>query len=102
MKKQVKILVMDDDQPFCEVMGEILKNLGFFSCCVKDGEQMIAEYSKASQSKEPYAIVIVDLLIKEGLGGVDAIKKLLTLDQKAKIIISSGYSNLPIITDYKN
>jgi DNA-binding NarL/FixJ family response regulator len=35
------------------------------------------------------------------MGGKEAIKRLLEIDSAAKVIVSSGYANDPIMSDYK-
>jgi DNA-binding NarL/FixJ family response regulator len=35
------------------------------------------------------------------MGGEEAIQKLLAIDPEARAIVSSGYSNNPIMADYK-
>ncbi|MFW9922599.1 MAG: response regulator [Candidatus Thorarchaeota archaeon] len=101
MTKKGKILVMDDDNSFCEVLKAILESLGHQGIFVHEGERMVSEYKKAKMTKEPFDLVIADFLIKKGLSGEEGIKLLLKYDPAAKIILSSGYSNLPIIRNYK-
>ncbi len=43
----------------------------------------------------------MDLTIPGGIGGREAAEKLLQLDPDAKIIVASGYSNDPIMANYK-
>ena len=45
-------------------------------------------------------MVILDLTVPGGMGGKDAIKKLLGIDPDVKTIVSSGYSNAPIMAEY--
>lgn len=101
MTKKAKILVMDDDISFCEVLKAIFDNLGHKGVFVHEGERMVAEYKKAKRNNEPFDLVIADYLIKKGLSGEEGIKLILEDDSSAKIILSSGYSNLPIVKNYK-
>lgn len=101
MKAKGKILIMDDDNSFCEAMNQILTTIQYKGVFVKNGEGMLKEYQKELQKDDPYDVVIIDLLIKEGMGGEEAIKKLLELDPKAKIILSSGISHSPLVTSYE-
>ena len=43
----------------------------------------------------------MDLTVPKGMGGKEAASVLLKLDPKAKIVLSSGYSNHPIISDFQ-
>ena len=58
-------------------------------------------YKKARESGQPFDVVIMDLTIPGGMGGKEAIKKLLEIDPYAKVIVSSGYATDPIMSDYK-
>ncbi len=97
-----RILIMDDDQIVQEVVSEMLQSLGYESDCVNDGAAALAQYQSAQQSGKPYSLVIMDLTIPGGMGGRDAIKKLLEIDPDAKVIVSSGYSNDPIMSSYQD
>ena len=48
----------------------------------------------------PFDVVIMDLTIPGGMGGKEAAGQILTMDPKAKIIVSSGYSNDPILAEH--
>ncbi len=52
-------------------------------------------------SGQPFDLVILDLTVKGGMGGKDAVKALLKIDPQVKAIVSSGYSNDPVMTDFK-
>ncbi|MHB1671844.1 MAG: response regulator, partial [Acidiferrobacter sp.] len=56
----------------------------------------------AVDEERPYHLVIMDLVIPGGMGGREAVRKLLEFDPKAKVIVSSGYSNDPIMANYKH
>jgi DNA-binding NarL/FixJ family response regulator len=43
----------------------------------------------------------MDLTIPGGMGGKDAVKKLLEQNPDVKVIVSSGYANDPIMAEYK-
>ena len=43
----------------------------------------------------------MDLTIPGGLGGKEAIEKLRALDPNVRAIVSSGYSNDPVMADYQ-
>jgi len=65
-----------------------------------DGEAALDSYRKALGTDQPYAVVIMDLTIRGGMGGKETIGQLLALDPKAKVIVSSGYDNNPVIAEY--
>ena len=92
---------MDDEEIIRDVSGEMLTSLGYEVNFATDGNEAIELYRKAKESGEPFDVVIMDLTIPGGMGGKEAIKKLLELDPGAKVIVSSGYSNDPVMSGYK-
>ncbi|MCI0468480.1 MAG: response regulator, partial [Nitrospirae bacterium] len=48
----------------------------------------------------PFDLVIMDLTIPGGRGGKEAIRYLCEIDKDAKVILSSGYCNDPIMASY--
>ena len=96
-----KILIMDDEELIRDVARDILKSLGYETDLARDGAEALALYRKAKDAGKPYAAVIMDLTIPGGMGGEEAVKKLLAIDPDAKAIVSSGYSTGPIMSDFK-
>ena len=66
-----------------------------------DGEAAIEKYRKALASENPFDIVILDLTIKGGMGGEETVKRLLEIDPSVKAIVASGYSDNPILSDFR-
>jgi PAS domain S-box-containing protein len=96
-----KILVMDDEEIIREALGEILTTLEYQVGFAKNGEEAIALYKQAKEINEPFDAVIMDLTIRGGMGGKEAIKKLLEIDSNVKAIVSSGYSTDPVMADHQ-
>jgi CheY-like chemotaxis protein len=101
MKGEGKILVMDDDEAIRNVTEKILMELGYEVCCASDGAETIAHYQDAARSGRPFDAVIMDLTIPGGMGGKEAIRQLLSIDPQVTAIVSSGYSNDPIMSDFE-
>ena len=101
IKGQGRILVMDDEAPLRKMVGRMLKNLGYESEFAKDGAEAIRMYKEAQESEKPYDAVILDLTIPGGMGGKEAIKKLLEIDPEVKAIVSSGYSDDPVLSNFQ-
>ena len=99
--RQKKILIMDDDDVFCKFMRSILDRLGYHAGIAGDGEAAVESYRKSLESGDPFDAIIVDLKIPGGMGGEEAMKRLLKIDPRVKAIASSGYSNDPIISNYR-
>jgi PAS domain S-box-containing protein len=102
IKGNGKILVMDDEEIIRDVAQEILVHLGYTVKLCKDGNEALDCYRYALHEGEPFDAVIMDLTIPRGIGGKDLMKKLLEIDPKAKGIVSSGYSNDPVLANYRD
>lgn len=96
-----RILVMDDEEVVREVAGGMAAHLGYEVDFAEDGAKAIELYRKAKKSGKSFDVVIMDLTIPGGMGGEEAMKKLLEIDPSVKAIVSSGYSNDPVMADYK-
>ena len=92
---------MDDEEIIRELAYEMLSSLGCDVTTVKDGSQTIDCYKKAIELNEPYDLVIMDLTISGGMGGNETIKNLLKIDPGIIAVVSSGYSNDPIMANFK-
>jgi PAS domain S-box-containing protein len=100
LRRRAKVLVMDDDAAVSRVLLRILERLGYQAEGVGDGAAALFAYRAAMEAGDPFDVVIMDLTIPGGMGGEEAIAKLKLLDPEAKAIVSSGYSNDPVISEY--
>ena len=96
-----RILIMDDEEDIRDITSRILKRLGYESASAADGHDAIRMYMEAKESGAGFDAVIMDLTIPGGMGGKDAIKKILEYDPEAKVIVASGYSNDPTVSDFR-
>ena len=91
---------MDDDAGVRDMISQLLKSMGFQVETAKDGLQTIDMYVKAMSSDQAYDMVILDLTVKGGMGGVQTMKRLLKIDPHVKAIIFSGYTDDQVIENY--
>jgi PAS domain S-box-containing protein len=96
-----RVLVMDDEENIREVVAEMLRFIGYEVSLSRDGEEAVSLYTQALEAKQPFAAVLMDLTIPGGMGGGEAIRILRKIHPEVKGIVSSGYSNDPILSDYK-
>lgn len=94
------ILIMDDEKLIRELVQFLLIKIGYKTEVASHGEEAIELYKRSIETGKPFDAVIMDLTIPGGMGGEETIKKLLEIDPKVKAIVSSGYSNDPIMADY--
>jgi CheY-like chemotaxis protein len=99
--KAARIMVMDDEDMIRDVAKMQLSILGHEAILVTDGEQAINKYQALQDSGTPVDLVIMDLTIPGGMGGREAAQRVLQLDPHAKIIVASGYSNDPVMANYR-
>ncbi|MFZ0390448.1 MAG: PAS domain S-box protein, partial [Calditrichia bacterium] len=87
-----RILIMDDDEMIRDITAATLHEMGYQTESVADGQSALERYRRAMHNNQPFDLVIMDLTIPGGMGGKEAIQKLLKMDPEAKTIVSSGYS----------
>ncbi|ACF14686.1 PAS/PAC sensor hybrid histidine kinase [Chloroherpeton thalassium ATCC 35110] len=98
--EEAKILVMDDEELILEIVSHLLKSKGFEVEAALDGCKAIELYQKAFSERKPFDAVIMDLTVPGGMGGKDAINGILEIDPNAKVIVSSGYTNDSVMSNY--
>ncbi|HXX80825.1 MAG TPA: ATP-binding protein, partial [Thermodesulfovibrionales bacterium] len=97
-----KILVMDDEALVRNIAEELIKVLGHEVDLAEDGEAAIEKYRAAMDAGKPFDIVIIDLTVRGGMGGRDALAGLREIDPSVSAIVSSGYSDDAVVADYKH
>jgi CheY-like chemotaxis protein len=96
-----RILVVDDDDMIRRMVPQMLAHLGYQAVGAATGEEALVLYQQAQETKQPFAAVVMDLIIKGGMGGQEAMSKLRALDPEVRVIVSSGYSNAPVMADFQ-
>ncbi len=91
---------MDDDEMIRSFSTDMLESFGYTVDMAVDGKEAVAKYITANQSGNPFDVVIMDLTIPGGLGGKQAVEKLLAIDPQARVIVSSGYSTDPVMANF--
>ncbi len=95
-----RILVMDDEEIIREMAEEILRFAGYQVHSCENGKQAVDVYRKAYGQNRCFDAVIMDLTVPGGMGGVEAAGLILKIDPEAVLIVSSGYSNDPVVAKY--
>ncbi len=94
-----RILLMDDEEIVLETGGKILKFLGYETEFAYDGVEAVELFRESRDFGKPFRAVIMDLTIPGGMGGKEAVKRILEIDPEAKVIASSGYTVAHIVSD---
>lgn len=99
--KKKKILIMDDDESVRILLSKALDKLGYETDTANDGDEVIKKYKRALELNNIYDAVIMDLTVPGGMGGKDAMEQLIKINPSIIAIVSSGYSNDPVIAEYE-
>jgi two-component system, cell cycle sensor histidine kinase and response regulator CckA len=97
-----KVLLMDDERVIRNICSKMLECLSYQVTTCSSGEAALALYGEARESGAPYRVVIVDLTVAGGMGGKETARKILDFDPGACLIVSSGYSNDPVLADFRS
>jgi two-component system, cell cycle sensor histidine kinase and response regulator CckA len=96
-----RILLMDDEELVRRAAGRILTRLGFDMTAARDGAEAVTLYESALETGMPFDAVIMDLTVPGGLGGKEAVSRIRRIDPGVRAIASSGYSNDPVMADFR-
>ncbi len=96
-----KILVMDDDEMVRTVAVDMLAALGYETVEAEDGVEAIALYCAARDAGAPFDAVVMDLTVPGGMGGKEAIRIIREIDPDVRAVVSSGYSNDPVMSEHE-
>ena len=96
-----RVLIMDDDNIVLKTVKRMLTRLEHQVTTASEGQEVVNIYRQALDQGDPFEAVVLDLIVVGGIGGLETAELLLKLDPQAKLIISSGYSNNPVMVDYR-
>ena len=92
---------MDDEVPVQDIARLMLTTCGHEVLVAANGREAIDIFKEQQKKGKPVDIIIMDLTIPGGMGGKEAVVEILRNDPSAKVIVSSGYSNDPVMADYQ-
>ena len=96
-----RILAMDDNETLRQLLSQMLERLGYEVACAQDGAEAVDLFEEAKTADRPFHAVLLDLTIPGGMGGVATAARLRELDGSVKLIVSSGYSDAPVMSDFR-
>ena len=97
---QQRILVMDDESAIRELTSQLLATMGYEVTAVPDGSEAVRIYERAARRGESFRAVILDATVRGGLGGVETIQRLRSIDPDVNAIICSGYSDEAALSEF--
>lgn len=95
-----RILVMDDESGIRTGLTQLLEKIGYETDAAADGKSAIEKYRESLQSGNPFDLVILDLTIPNGMGGIQTLGELKMLNPDVKAVMASGYSEGPEIAHF--
>ena len=101
LKASGRILIMDDEEDVRRTAGSVLERIGYSVAYAEDGSRAIELYRQAREQGAPFDAVIMDLTVPGGMGGQETIKRLREFDPSIKAVVSSGYSNDPVMANHR-
>lgn len=96
---RARIMIMDDEEMVRDITRVMLETLGHEVVLACDGEEAIALFTRYRDEGNPLDVIIMDLTIPGGMGGKEAVGKILAIDPAARVIVSSGYSGDPVMAN---
>jgi CheY-like chemotaxis protein/anti-sigma regulatory factor (Ser/Thr protein kinase) len=97
-----RILLMDDEEAVRKVGVALLQRLGYEATPARDGEEALRLFREAQRMGRPFAGVILDLTVPDGMGGKECVARLRQVDAGVRAIVSSGYSTDPVMGQYRD
>ena len=97
-----RLLVMDDEETLLILFKAVLSQLGYVVETAGDGAEAVALYQAAKAAGMGFDAVLLDLTVIGGMGGMEAAERLKQLDPSAKLIVSSGYSDAPVMSHFSD
>ena len=92
---------MDDEEALRNLLESVLTKLGYEVQTARDGAEAIALFENAKACGRGFDAVLLDLTVSGGMGGLEAAARLKELDSSVKLIVSSGYSDAPVLSDLR-
>ena len=95
-----RVLVMDDEEAIRKLLQAVLGGLGYEVRTARDGAEAVAVYEAAMAAGKRFDAVLLDLTVSGGMGGLEAAGKLKEIDPSARLIVSSGYADAPVMSEF--
>ena len=95
------VLMLEDDEVVITTTTRMLEHLGHSVDVVRDGAAAIDRYARAQREGTPFDFVILDLTIRGGMGGVEALQGLKEADPGVVGVVTSGYTADSVMADFK-
>jgi len=96
-----RVLVLDDEEAICALVTCALEPMGIEVVETNDALTAIQRYREALAADQRFDLVISDLTIPGGMGGMEAVRRLHEIDPRVRAIVSSGYATDPVMAKFR-
>jgi PAS domain S-box-containing protein len=102
IKGSGRILVVDDEEAIRELVDFTLSHLGYEVSTAETALAGVDLYRQRLKEERRFDAVILDLTLPGGMGGREALKRLLEIDPAVNAIVSSGYAMDATMSRYQD
>ena len=95
-----RVLLMDDEESIRRLGSALLRRIGLETVEVRDGGEAVRAFTEAREAGRPFDLLILDLTVPAGMGGKETIEIIRKLDPRVPAIVSSGYANTSVLSDF--
>jgi PAS domain S-box-containing protein len=99
--KKIPVLIMDDEVLITMAAGQILVGEGYDVILTGNGIDSLDMYREAIKSENPFKLIILDLTVPGGMGGVETLRAIIEIDPDAQAIVTSGYLEDAVMSNFK-
>ena len=96
------ILIMDDEETIRIALVSLLEVLGYTAVASADGTEALEKYKAAKATGKGFDLVILDITVPGGQGGIETVQKILNINPSARVIVTSGYATDPVMANFKD
>jgi two-component system, cell cycle sensor histidine kinase and response regulator CckA len=96
-----KTRVLDNEPLVRDILARMLGQWGFSVEAVADNQSAVDRYLAQMRSGSPFDLLIMDLTIPGGMGGLKATAEILKHNPGAPAIVAIGYSDDPTLANYR-
>jgi DNA-binding NtrC family response regulator len=93
------VLILDDDGDVREVTAAMVRSAGFEPECFATGEDAVAGWLAAREAGTPFDLVLLDITLPDGMGGVETLAAMREHDPEVLGIVCSGYGREGALAD---
>ena len=97
-----RVLVVDDEEVIRDLVEFTLTRLGYKVSQAATALQGVEIYREKLKAGKRFDVVILDLTLPGGMGGKEALKKLIEIDPTVNAIVSSGYATDATMSRYQD